>query len=92
MRQFNLSISSFADNVCTVYKKLYYKKQICNTTLSNAIKEILLNELCELNYNNYVFSLCHIIIKKGKIPTQAYWNAMFLDNIPEVIKNLNEME
>ena len=44
MRQFNLSISSFADNVCTVYKKLYYKKQICNTTLSNAIKEILLKK------------------------------------------------
>lgn len=81
MRQFHLSISSFANIVCIVSKKLYYKKQVCNTTLSDTIKEILPNELCELNVIITCFR-CANLIKKGKVPTQAYWNAMFLDDIP----------
>lgn len=91
MRQFHLSISSFADIVCIVCKKLYYKKQVCNTTISDTVKEILPNELCELNVIITCFR-CANLIKKGKVPTQAYWNAIFLDDIPEVIKNLSDME
>jgi len=74
-----------------VCKKLYYKKQICNTTITNTIKEILPNELSELNIIVTCFR-CSKLIKKGKVPTQAYWNAMFLDDIPEEIKNLSDME
>lgn len=91
MQQFYLSISSFADIVCTICKKLFYKKQICNTVLSDRIKQILPDKLCELNVIITCFR-CSKLIKKGKVPTQAYWNAMFLDDIPEVIKILSDME
>jgi len=54
-----------------VCKKLYYKKQICNTTITNTIKEIFPNELSELNIIVTCFR-CSKLIKKGKVPTQAY--------------------
>jgi len=43
-------------------------------------------ELRELNEIITCFR-CANLIKKGKVPTQAYWNIMFLDEIPDVIKN-----
>jgi len=91
LQQFNSSIWPFADIACDVCKKLYYKKQICVTQMSAATIDIFPHGLCELNKIITCFR-CANLIKKRKVPTQAYWNAMFLDEIPDVIRNLSDME
>jgi len=91
IKQFYSTIWSFADIVCDVCKKLYYKKQICVTKITAASIDIFPNELRELNEIITCFG-CANLLKKGKIPTQAYWNAMFLDEIPDIIRNLSDME
>jgi len=90
-KQFYLTIWFFADIACDICRKLYYKKQICTTKISAISADIFPRELCELNEIITCFR-CANLIKKGKVPTQAYWNAMFLDEIPDVIKNLTDME
>ena len=91
LKQFDFTISSFADIACKICQKLYYKKQICVTKISTTVKDIFPNELHEFNEIITCFR-CANLIKKGKVPTQAYWNAMFLDEVPDVIRNLSDME
>lgn len=89
--QFNFTIWSFADIVCDVCRKLCYKKQTCTTYITDANKEMFPEDMWELDDIITCFR-CANLIKKSKVPTQAYWNAMFLDDIPEVIQNLSDME
>jgi len=79
------------DIACDICGKLYYKKQVCITKISAISVNIFPKELRELNEIITCFR-CANLIKKGKVPIQTYWNAMFLDEIPDVIKNLTDME
>lgn len=90
-KQFYSTISSFADIVYDICRKLYYKKQVCTIKISAIFMDVFPNELSKLNKIITCFR-CANLIKKGKVPTQAYWNAMFLDEIPDVIKKLSDME
>ncbi|KAF9798930.1 hypothetical protein SFRURICE_019712, partial [Spodoptera frugiperda] len=82
---FNDSIQTFADKIC-------YPKQVQTVMLSNLPENILADELLT---NNDVIVSCHrcaTTLRRGRTPTQAYWNGVPLDEIPPEIKILSDVE
>lgn len=69
-----------------------YPKQVQTVRLSNLPENILPDELLT---NNDVIVSCHrcaTMLRRGRTPTQAYWNGMSLDEIPPEIKILSDVE
>ena len=92
-RQFEISIFNYADNICSVCKKRCYKIQTTSVdTQLPIVANVLPEELKREAFRIVMCNRCANTVRRGRTPTQAYWNSMFLDSIPHEIACLSDME
>ncbi|CAH1645765.1 unnamed protein product [Spodoptera littoralis] len=84
------TINQFADEACTICRKLLYPKQ--RTSLAVGSRSHLLPQEIAAKQKLTVCSRCSTNIRKGKIPSQAYWNNMELTPVPQELTSLSEIE
>jgi len=72
--------------VCTVCNRMLYRKYV-NCNIENIFTEKL-----SFDSKEYICKTCHSKVIKGKVPCQAVYNDMFVDDIPtelSIYKNLS---
>ncbi|KAF9405783.1 hypothetical protein HW555_013617 [Spodoptera exigua] len=83
------TINQYAEEPCTVCKKILYPKQ--KMVLVPTRFEFLTQEVAVLE-KNIVCSRCSTTIKKRKVPSQAYWNNMDVMSLPPELADLTDVE
>ena len=85
---------------CAVCHRLMYRTSVlhcnqnCYTKLPEEIKCTIfhIEHLSKVDNNYWICKTCHTSLKRGYMPAQACANALFLDEIPEVLKDLKPLE
>ncbi|KAK2578629.1 hypothetical protein KPH14_011927, partial [Odynerus spinipes] len=89
-QNFKSTIKIFADVPCSICcKALYPQQRIALNTSS--ISSVIPHNLTELEKIT-TCSRCSNLLKKRKVPPQAFWNKMQVADVPEEINNLTEIE
>ena len=87
--------------ICTSCHRLLWRKGVQKFSIDkyNKIKkeiiQLVLHEkyrLTSIDGSIYICHTCHIALKSGKIPAQSKANRMALDEIPDELKDLNNLE
>ena len=87
--------------ICTSCHRLLWRKGVQKFSIDkyNKIKkeiiQLVLHEkyrLTSIDGSIYICHTCHTALKSGKIPAQSKANRMALDEIPDELKDLNNLE
>ena len=87
--------------ICTSCHRLLWKKGVRKFDMRNynttnaTIKQLVLNDKyrkTNLDGSTYICFTCHKAIKENRIPTQSKANGLDLEEIPDKLKDLNNLE
>ena len=81
--------------VCTVCNRMLYRKSLLIFNKQKCVNCNIQNVFTEkLSFDNkkYICKTCHSKVIKGKVPCQAVYNNMFVDDIPTELSTLEKLE
>ncbi len=81
--------------ICSVCNCLLYKKSVRlldGKTCSSSVPKSLFTNIMSFDNKEYICSTCHSKVTKGKIPCQAVYNDMYVDEIPLELSVLEKLE
>ena len=81
--------------VCTVCNRMLYRKSVLIFNKQKYVNCNIQNIFTEkLSFDNkeYICKTCHSKVIKGKVPCQAVYNDMFVDDIPTELSTLEKLE
>ena len=81
--------------VCTVCHRMLYRKSVLIFNKQKYVNCNIQNIFADkLSFDNkeYICKTCHSKIIKGKVPCQAVYNDMFVDDIPTELSSLEKLE
>ena len=81
--------------VCTVCSRMLYRKSVLIFNTQKYVNCNIQNIFTEkLSFDNkeYICKTCHCKVIKGKVPCQAVYNNMFVDEIPTELSTLEKLE
>ena len=81
--------------VCTVCNRMLYRKSVLIFNTQKYVNCNIQNIFTEkLSFDNkeYICKTCHCKVIKGKVPCQAVYNNMFVDEIPTELSTLEKLE
>ena len=81
--------------VCTVCHRMLYRKSVLIFKKQKYVNCNIQNIFTDkLSFDNeeYICKTCHSKIIKGKVPCQALYNDMFIDDIPTELPSLEKLE
>ena len=93
--QFRQKIKQGPYYVCTVCHRMLYRKSVL---IFNKQKHVNCNiqniftDKFSFDNKKYICKTCHSKIIKGKVPCQAVYNDMFVDDIPTELSSLEKLE
>jgi hypothetical protein len=81
--------------ICGVSNRLLYRKSVklfdrnsCNSSLPESV----FTNITSFDDKEYICATCHSKVTKGKIPCQAVYNNMSVDEIPPKLALLEKLE
>ena len=81
--------------VCTVCNRMLYRKSVLifnKQKYVNCNIQNMFTEKLSFDSNEYICKTCHSKVIKGKVPCQAVYNDMFVDDIPTELSALEKLE
>ena len=81
--------------VCTVCNRIMYRKSVLIFNKQKYVNCNIQNIFTEkLSFDNkeYICKTCHSKVIKGKVPCQAVYNDMFVDDIPTELLTIEKLE
>ena len=81
--------------ICCVCNRLLYRKSVklLNTnTCNSSLPESVFTKITSFDEKEYICATCHSKVTKGKIPCQAVYNNMSVDEIPPELALLEKLE
>ena len=93
--QFCQTIKEGPYYVCTVCNRMLYRKSVLIFNKQKYVNCNIQNIFTEkLSFDNkeYICKTCHSKVIKGKVPCQAVYNDMFVDDIPTELSTLEKLE
>jgi len=101
-RKFEQAIKEFPIYPCTCCHRLMYKRTVVLLNMSkyqNTPTDILddvfalkYRVTCKTDNKEYICTTCDGALKRGNMPVQAKANGMALDDVPDELQGLNELE
>ena len=101
MNKFKLECKKQPVYICTSCHRLLWEKSFQKFTIENycdintKIRNLVLHEkyrISSVNGSIYICHNCHRTLKSGKVPGQSKANCMDLEEVPDELKDLNNME
>ena len=101
MNNFKLECKKQTLYICTSCHRLLWKKSVQMFTIENyhdintKIRNLVLDEnyrIYSVNSSIYICHNCHRTLKSGRVPAQSKANGMDLEQVPDELKDLNNME
>ena len=81
--------------VCTVCNRMSYRKSVLifnKQKYANRSIQNIFTEKLSFDNKEYICKTCHSKVIKGKVPCQAVYNDMFVDDIPIELSTLEKLE
>ncbi len=81
--------------ICSVCNRLLYKKSVRlldRNSCSSSVPMSVFTNITSFDKKEYICSTCHSKVIKGKIPCQAVYNDLFVDEIPVELALLEKLE
>ena len=81
--------------ICSVCNRLLYKKSVRlldRNSCSSSVPMSVFTNITSFDKKEYICSTCHSKVIKGKIPCQAVYNDMSVDEIPVELAFLEKLE
>ncbi|XP_044169485.1 uncharacterized protein LOC114973474 [Acropora millepora] len=81
--------------VCTVCNRMLYRKSVLlfnKDKYVNCKIENIFTEKLSFDNKEYICKTCHSKVIKGKVPCQAVYNDMFVEDIPTELSTLEKLE
>ena len=101
MNNFKLECKKQPVYICTSCHRLLWEKGVQKFTIENysnintKIRNLVLHEkyrISSFNGSIYICHNCHRTLKSGRVPAQSKANCMDLEEVPDELKDLNNME
>ena len=80
--------------ICSVCNRLLYRKSVklLEKTKYSSVPKTLFTDIASFDNKEYICTTCHSKVLKGKIPCQAVYNDMSVDEIPAELALLEKLE
>ena len=101
MNNFKLECKKQPVYICTSCHRLLWEKSVQKFTIdkysdiNTKIRNLVLDEkyrISSINGSIYICHNCHKTLKSGRVPAQSKANGMDLEEVPDELKDLNNME
>ena len=101
MNKYKLECKKQPVYICTSCHRLLWQKSVQKFTIQNhsnintEIRNLVLDEkyrIFSVNGSIYICHNCHRTLKSGRVPSQSKANCMDLEEVPDELKDLNNME
>ena len=101
MNNFKLKCKKQPVYICTSCHRLLWEKGVPNFTIENysdiktKIRNLVLDEkyrISSFSGSIYICHNCHRTLKSGRVPAQSKANCMDLEEVPDELMDLNNME
>ena len=101
MNNFKLECKKQPVYICTSCHRLLWEKGVQKFTIQNycdintKIRNLVLHEkyrISGVSGSIYICHNCHRTLKSGRVPAQSKANCMDLEEVPDELKDLNNME
>ena len=79
--------------ICSVCNRLLYRKSVKLLEKKySSVPKTLFKDIASFDSKEYICTTCHSKVVKGKIPCQAIYNDMSIDEIPAELAVLEKLE
>ena len=80
--------------ICSVCNRLWYRKSVklLEKKKYSLVPKTLFTDIASFDNKEYICTTCHSKVLKGKIPCQAVYNDMSVDEIPAELALLEKLE